>query len=74
MKYFTFIITIAILSSCGIYNSKIAHLRYVKVDNQDVAILEKSSNKEIKEQLMKEVVEANTIQDWGKLMEKICKL
>ncbi len=57
MKYFTLIITIAILSSCGIYNSKIAHLRYVKVDNQDVAILEKSSNKEIKENTQKNTEE-----------------
>jgi len=49
MKYFTLIITIAILSSCGIYNSKTAHLRYVKVDNQEVAILEKTAKKHIKE-------------------------
>jgi len=62
MKYFTFIISIAILSSCGIYNSKIAHLRYVKVDNQEVAILEKTVNKEVKENTQKngEYISENT--------------
>ncbi len=46
MKYFFFIIFLAIISSCGTFNSWNGQLRFVKVDNQEIAVLEKTPQSE----------------------------
>ena len=46
MKYFFFIIFLSIISSCGTFNSWNGQLRFVKVDNQEIAVLEKTPQSE----------------------------
>jgi hypothetical protein len=60
MKYFFFIILLAIISSCGTFSSWNGQLRYVKVANQEIAIIEKSTSTdavEIKESHFEKEIE-----------------
>jgi len=60
MKYFFFIILLVIISSCGTFNSWNGQLRYVKVANQEIAIIEKSTSTdavEIKESHFEKEIE-----------------
>ncbi len=46
MKHISLLILLIIFVSCGTFKNKVGHLRYVKVADQEVAVIDKSNEKQ----------------------------